>query len=267
MANIEELLRAATESGERGETVFEFLDRAALSSELDRLDPKARVTLMTLHSAKGLEFDVVFLVGMEEGLFPHQLSMGSMKEIEEERRLCYVGITRARRKLYLAWTPNRRSFGGGTGFAGQPSRFLAELPQELVQSSEERGLYSSYEEAENFRRRKPENDSGRVYDYNEDYARDDSPGETDELPDAAVPKSLSELRSYIQKKQSAPKPATAAGQAGKILKEGVRVRHHQFGDGIIVSRERAGQEIKLTVHFSRAGRKTLIEKYAKLEAL
>jgi DNA helicase II / ATP-dependent DNA helicase PcrA len=208
----------------------------------------------------------VFLVGMEEGLFPHQLSMGSTREIEEERRLCYVGITRARRKLYLAWTPNRRSFGGGTGFAGQPSRFLTELPPELVQISEERGLYS-YEDAEPYRRRRPENDSGRVYDYDKEYERSHSAEEPDEIPDTVVPKSLAELRSYIQKKQFDPRPATPAGQPGKVLKEGVRVRHHQFGDGIIISRERAGQEIKLTVHFSRAGRKTLIEKYAKLEAL
>jgi DNA helicase-2/ATP-dependent DNA helicase PcrA len=263
MSNIEELLRAATESGERGETVFEFLDRAALSSELDKLDPNARVTLMTLHSAKGLEFDVVFLVGLEEGLFPHQLSMGSAREIEEERRLCYVGITRARRKLYLAWTPNRRSFGGGAGFSSQPSRFLSELPAELVQTSEERGFYS-HKDPEPYRKRRPESDSGRVYDYDEDYHRGASSGEPDELPEAEYPKSLSELRSYLQKKQADPKPAPASE---KVLKEGVRVRHQQFGDGIVVSRERVGQDIKLTVHFSRVGRKTLIEKYARLEAL
>jgi DNA helicase-2/ATP-dependent DNA helicase PcrA len=111
LANIEELIRAAAESELRGETISEFLDRASLASELDHLDPNARVALMTLHSAKGLEFDTVFLVGLEEGLLPHSQSIGSKEDLEEERRLCYVGITRAKRKLYLTWTLFRKRFG------------------------------------------------------------------------------------------------------------------------------------------------------------
>src|SRR5207249_2386447 len=84
---------------------------ASLSSELDQIDTNARVVLMTLHSAKGLEFDLVFLAGLEEGLFPHAQSLNSNEDLEEERRLCYVGITRARQKLFLSWTPFRRSYG------------------------------------------------------------------------------------------------------------------------------------------------------------
>ncbi|PYV16007.1 MAG: ATP-dependent DNA helicase Rep [Acidobacteria bacterium] len=137
MANIEELMRAAAESEERGETVFEFLDRASLSSELDQYDPDARVVLMTLHSAKGLEFDVVFLTGLEEGLFPHAQSLNSQADLEEERRLCYVGITRARRKLFFSWTPFRRSFGPGAGGITIASRFLKEMPADLVEGLED----------------------------------------------------------------------------------------------------------------------------------
>ena len=130
LTNIEELIRAAGESEERGETISEFLDRASLSSELDHLDPDARVALMTLHSAKGLEFDMVFLAGMEEGLFPHSQSTDSNADLEEERRLCYVGITRARRKLFLTWTPFRKNYGPEAGFPAQMSRFLNEMPPE-----------------------------------------------------------------------------------------------------------------------------------------
>ncbi|NWG12983.1 MAG: UvrD-helicase domain-containing protein [Acidobacteria bacterium] len=124
MANVEELVRAALESGQRGETVFEFLDRASLASEIDSLDTAARVVLMTVHSAKGLEFDVVFLVGLEEGLFPHALSLDSARDLEEERRLCYVAITRARRKLFVTWTPMRRAIGPEGFVPASPSRFL-----------------------------------------------------------------------------------------------------------------------------------------------
>ena len=90
----------------------EFLDRAALVSDADNYDPNARVTLMTLHTAKGLEFSVVFMVGMEEGLFPHKFSARDQEDIEEERRLCYVGMTRAKNRLVLTCARNRRSFGG-----------------------------------------------------------------------------------------------------------------------------------------------------------
>ncbi|MDR0311486.1 MAG: UvrD-helicase domain-containing protein, partial [Acidobacteriota bacterium] len=133
LANIDELIQAAAESERRGETIAEFLDRAALSSELDRLDPQARVALMTLHSAKGLEFDTVFLVGMEEGLFPHSRSSESTADLEEERRLCYVGITRARKKLFVAWTSFRKAYGPGAGFPARMSRFLREMPEDLVE--------------------------------------------------------------------------------------------------------------------------------------
>jgi DNA helicase II / ATP-dependent DNA helicase PcrA len=261
MENIQELIRAAEESEDRGETIFEFLDRASLSSELDHLDPNARVALMTLHSAKGLEFDVVFLAGLEEGLFPHSLSQNSREDLEEERRLCYVGITRARRKLFLTWTPFRRNFGSDAGIPAQPSRFLGEMPTELVH-----GLEESYQQ---------DFETGRYYvgeneadDFEED--ADESyvkPDPRMNVQKTDMPKSMAELRAYIQKTQDASKPASSQAETKRIAKPGVRVRHPMFGDGIVLNREKVGNDIKLVVSFSRAGRKTLMEKFAKLEIL
>ncbi len=255
--NIKELVRAARESEDRGETIFEFLDRASLSSELDKFDPDAHVALLTVHSAKGLEFDVVFLAGLEEGLFPHSQSMMAKEDLEEERRLCYVGMTRARRKLYLAWTPFRRSFGSDTGGPSQPSRFLDEVPEELVEGLDTQAGYL-FEDDEDYGDKDEEE-----YDSADDDVVEDS---------AASPKSLAELRAYIQKQTSAAqKPGSAkAGSAGagrSLLMAGMRVRHPQFGEGIILNRERMGNDVKLTITFSRVGRKTLLEKYAKLQAL
>ena len=243
MSNIAELAGAAAESEQRGETVFEFLDRASLSSELDRYDPNARTVLMTLHSAKGLEFDAVFLAGLEEGLFPHAQSMAP-QDLEEERRLCYVGITRARHKLFLTWTPFRRNFGPDAALPSPPSRFFSEMPPELVE-----GIGESY-----------------VYDQREQYlSEEETPGDG---------------RSWIEllnEQIARTAPSGRGGQARHTsvesrpafppLKSGMRVRHAQFGDGIILNRERVGDDVKLTVTFSRVGKKTLLERYAKLQPL
>lgn len=256
IGNIEELVRAARESEERGETVFEFLDRASLSSELDRLDPNARVALLTVHSAKGLEFDAVFLAGLEEGLFPHFQSRDSKEDLEEERRLCYVGMTRARRKLFLTWTPFRRSFGGEAGTPAMASRFLKEVPAGLVEGLDTRSGYV-YEEESEYRRKERD-------DREEDTKSYEPPAKTE------YPKSIAELRAYVEK-QNAPKKDQAqpgSRAAGKsLLMAGMRVRHAQFGDGIILNRERVGDDVKLTVTFSRVGKKTLLERFAKLQAL
>jgi DNA helicase-2/ATP-dependent DNA helicase PcrA len=247
--NLEELVRAARESEERGETVFEFLDRASLSSELDKLDTEARVALLTVHSAKGLEFDIVFLAGMEEGLFPHFQSRDSNEDLEEERRLCYVGMTRARNKLFLTWTPFRRNFGPDAGMPSLPSRFLSEIPEDLVEGLDLR--------------------PNVVFERNSDYG-DEEEYEKDEdhraFSTSAQPRSLAELRAYVEK-QNSGKRQEAPATGGPALKIGMRVRHSQFGDGIILNRERTGNDVKLTVTFSRHGRKTLIERFAKLQPL
>ena len=131
LANLEELVNAAVEAAERGETAAEFLDHAALVADSDALDEQAAVSLLTIHNAKGLEFPNVFLAGLEEGIFPHSRSLTSESAMEEERRLCYVGMTRAERRLYVSWARYRRRFGGGQPEVCLPSRFLNEVPTGL----------------------------------------------------------------------------------------------------------------------------------------
>ncbi len=132
MENLNELMNAAAEAVERGETVGDFLDHAALVADADSIDEQAQITLMTIHNAKGLEFPVVFMAGMEDGLFPHSRSLNSEAAMEEERRLCYVGMTRAEKRLVLSWARYRRRFGGGEQEKSIKSRFLGELPSNLV---------------------------------------------------------------------------------------------------------------------------------------
>src|SRR5207302_10848821 len=130
---LRELVNAALDSKDRGETLAEFLDHAALVSDADGYDESARITLMTLHAAKGLEFPLVFLCGLEEGLFPHSRTLLEMDDIEEERRLCYVGMTRAMDTLILSRAVYRRRYGTDMPEASVPSRFLEELPPKLVE--------------------------------------------------------------------------------------------------------------------------------------
>jgi DNA helicase-2/ATP-dependent DNA helicase PcrA len=132
LENLEELIAAAEDYThvEAEPTLEGFLDGVALVSDIDELeDAEARVTLMTLHSAKGLEFPAVFMTGLEEGVFPHARSMNDPDEIEEERRLCYVGVTRAKERVVLSWALHRRIHGYGVG---EPSRFLREMPEDQL---------------------------------------------------------------------------------------------------------------------------------------
>src|SRR6185312_3276589 len=126
--NLKELANAAQDAEERGETLAEFLDHAALVSDTDQYEPDARVTLMTLHAAKGLEFSFVVLAGLEEGLFPHSRTLNDPNQMEEERRLCYVGLTRAMNTLTVTRARYRRRYGNDSPEASLPSRFLEEIP-------------------------------------------------------------------------------------------------------------------------------------------
>ncbi len=132
--NLKELANAAHDAEARGETLAEFLDHAALASDTDQFDPDSRVTLMTLHAAKGLEFPLVFLAGLEEGLFPHSRTLNSPDELEEERRLCYVGMTRAMNTLILTRAHYRRRYGNDAPEMSVPSRFLEEVPSQLIEN-------------------------------------------------------------------------------------------------------------------------------------
>jgi DNA helicase II / ATP-dependent DNA helicase PcrA len=259
--NLGELIRAAAESEERGESITDFLDRASLSSELDHLDPNAHIALMTLHSAKGLEFDVVFLAGMEEGLFPHSQSMNSKEDIEEERRLCYVGITRARRKLFVTWTPYRKNYGPDAGFAAQVSRFLKEMPESLIEGLDSQAFDYS-DQQPRYR--------NRLYEETEQYgsaARRRIERSSSRIDTEIKPKSIAELKAYLEQQKRSSATASQSSKSESGFKAGMRVRHDQFGDGIILSRERVGNDFKLVVTFSRVGKKALIEKYAKLKSI
>ena len=132
--NLKELANAAHDAEVRGETLADFLDHAALASDTDQFDPESRVTLMTLHAAKGLEFPLVFLAGLEEGLFPHSRTLMNPEELEEERRLCYVGMTRAMNTLVLTRAHYRRRYGNDAPEMSIPSRFLEEVPNQLVEN-------------------------------------------------------------------------------------------------------------------------------------
>jgi DNA helicase-2/ATP-dependent DNA helicase PcrA len=132
--NLKELANAAHDAEARGETLADFLDHAALASDSDQFDPDSRVTLLTLHADKGLEFPLVFLAGLEEGLFPHSRTLNNPDELEEERRLCYVGMTRAMNTLILTRAHYRRRYGNDAPEVSMPSRFLEEVPSQLIEN-------------------------------------------------------------------------------------------------------------------------------------
>jgi DNA helicase-2/ATP-dependent DNA helicase PcrA len=234
--NLAELVSAAREyEGREPEpTLVGFVDRLSLLSDVDEEQgaANARVWLMTLHSAKGLEFPVVVLAGLEEGLFPHSRSRDSEEELEEERRLCYVGMTRARARLVLTGAARRRVFG--EYMASEPSRFIDEVPAALLERvlpsyspSPQQSRLSSYESRAN------------------PYARGRGQGSREHAP----------AFKYEDEDQS----------TGLALRLGMKVRHPQFGVGTVLSIEALEDDTKLVVRFATAGQKTLRAKFAKLE--
>jgi DNA helicase II / ATP-dependent DNA helicase PcrA len=242
--NLHELVNAMAEGSERGETLTDFLDRAALVSDADNFDEDALITMMTLHSAKGLEFDHVFLTGMEEGIFPHSRSQNEVEELEEERRLCYVGMTRAKETLTLTRAVYRRMYGTERLTGSLPSRFLQEVPAELIDTAE-----GSLADAGETRRYEPDPE----YSYSEEEF-------TRRMRGVAAPtRSVAEKPSR-SRAPSQPRP----GKAGANPLIGQRVRHATYGNGTIISVEGEGDERKFTVRFSDHGTKKLMERYANL---
>jgi DNA helicase-2/ATP-dependent DNA helicase PcrA len=247
MENLEELTRAVAESMEAGETFTDFLDAAALVSDADQYDGKPGVTLITLHSTKGLEFDHVFLTGMEEGICPHSRSINEEKGIEEERRLVYVGMTRARKSLTLTRAVYRRIFGNEQQLrASLPSRFLAEIPSELVDT-----VRGSMAEIGETRRYEPDPE----YSYSsEEFLRRVRGGQK---PAAAAPRRAASPTSF-------GRPAAKRGaDANPML--GRKVRHPSFGVGTIVGVEGDDEDRRVSVSFPGRGTKKFIERYAQLE--
>ena len=235
--NLHELISVAQEfaASEEENNLENFLAHVALVSDIDDTElGEDAITLMTLHSSKGLEFPVVFLVGMEEGLFPHARTLMDETEIEEERRLCYVGITRAKEKLFLSSTKMRTIYGNTVTYP--PSRFLQEIPARLVKTIKRQERFSALE---NFKQ------------VSEKYsARPQKPASTFN-PHSFMPQ----------------KPVAAAGGTGTRFNTGDRVSHSKWGEGMVVSVKDSpdGQEVK--VAFAGAGVRSLLTKYAVLKKL
>jgi DNA helicase-2/ATP-dependent DNA helicase PcrA len=277
--NLRELVNAAMDSRDRGETLDQFLDHAALVSDADQYDEHAQITLMTLHAAKGLEFPLVVLAGMEEGLFPHSRTMLEPDAIEEERRLCYVGMTRAMDTLVLSRAVYRRRYGTDMPEASVPSRFLEEVPPSLVEEmggSRRRGSSSSASSssAAGFSRasRPRPHEQGAHY-----YSYEDEDQSAAWNPERVKPKTQTPLRNYNSidniaeffasrgKKFSVPKlvPDEPMGRRG--FRPGQKVKHPKYGEGTVYQREGNGEDAKITVQFPRFGLKKLVERYAQLE--
>jgi DNA helicase-2/ATP-dependent DNA helicase PcrA len=256
LENLQELVNAAVDYDEQGiEGLREFIDHSALVSDQDDYKRDAPVTLMTAHSAKGLEFPLVFIVGLEDGLFPHSRSATDRAELEEERRLAYVAMTRAERYLYVTHAMKRRVYG--EELASEPSPFLNEMPIDLLEDlslgkswlSFARGSSEiDYEHGEYKKERKKY--EGKTYDSVDSIAeffkqRNRQMGQTaGSLPNIS---------------KSTPTPAS------NDIKPGSYVRHSKYGRGLVLRREGAGESAKLTVSFRGYGQKKLVEKYAGLE--
>jgi DNA helicase-2/ATP-dependent DNA helicase PcrA len=246
--NLEELTRAVAESTDAGESFIDFLDAAALVSDADSFEGKPGVTLITLHSTKGLEFDHVFLTGMEENICPHSRSINEEKGVEEERRLVYVGMTRARKTLTLTRAVYRRIFGNEQQLrASEPSRFLAEIPSELVDT-----VRGSMAEIGQTRRYEPDPE----YSYSADEFLRRVRGR---VPAARQPQRPSSTPSF-------GRPAIRRGaDANPLL--GQKVRHPQYGVGTIIGVEGDDDDRRLSVTFPGRGTKKFVERYAQLQQL
>lgn len=265
--NLEEFLTVAIEFEEESadNTLAEFLENITLSSDIDGMeDQDDSVTLMTLHSAKGLEFPVVFLVGMEEGIFPGYKSIGEPQALEEERRLFYVGITRAKQYLYLTCAKHRTIFGS-TSY-NQVSRFVKEIPEELLEGY-----------AEVVERKSVDKEEFKDYGYRWSYGK----GQTvktfkmSEEDKSAVAKTIGE-----QGTKSEYQYRTAESFLNSIKRNnqtndvdlskyqvGQRVYHKKFGEGTITKLEQEGNDVKVDLEFDKAGHKRLMAKFAGLEII
>ncbi|MCL6508834.1 MAG: ATP-binding domain-containing protein, partial [Bryobacteraceae bacterium] len=209
------------------------------------------VLLLTLHNAKGLEFPVVFIAGMEEGLFPHARSLQDPAMLEEERRLCYVGMTRAQKRLILTWARQRRRFAAGEPEVRTPSRFLAEIPSHLTEdlgaaAAPDLDLFAEREQVRQAVRRSAF--PAKTYDSAEHIrqffaARGHGP--------SAPGQPLRPPQSPARSRRTDPEP-------------GITVHHPRYGRGTVLRKEGDGDEAKLTVHFPSYGLKKLIQKHAGL---
>ena len=268
--NLHELVNAAMDSKDRGETLDQFLDHAALVSDADSYEESAQITLMTLHAAKGLEFPLVFLAGLEEGLFPHSRTLLQPDDMEEERRLCYVGMTRAMDTLILTRAIYRRRYGTDQPEASVPSRFLEEVPAELL---EELGRARRSGAARSSARAAADDYGSTHYAYEDEdqSARWEIRNKTRTpvvQPSGPGYNSIGNIAEFFAsrgKKFMLPKVSVAAPQGKQGFRPGQKVKHPKYGEGTVYQREGDGEDAKITVQFPRFGLKKLVEKYAQLE--
>ena len=244
--NIAEFISVAEEYEKESSepNLADFLENMALISDLDTNDGEESeyVTLMTMHSAKGLEFPIVFIPGMEEGVFPGYRSMGDEAEIEEERRLCYVAITRAREKLYITCARRRTLFGNTS--INKPSRFLEEIPENLMDGYEKERNNQEYRSNDWY--------SNNVMEYS--------------LPDTYKNNIEVAMGSnYIKNIQGHKQPVTQMHADLSVFEEGKFVMHKRFGAGVITKITPEEDDLMLEILFERAGKKRLMAKYAQLE--
>jgi DNA helicase-2/ATP-dependent DNA helicase PcrA len=262
--NLRELVNAAMDSRDRGETLDQFLDHAALVADTDAYDQRAQLTLMTLHAAKGLEFSLVFLCGLEEGLFPHSRTFLEPDDIEEERRLCYVGMTRAMDTLILTRAVYRRRYGTDLPEASVPSRFLEEVPPQLLEE-----VGGSRKKASPRTGVPVSQDRHYAYEDEDQSAAWRSPAPK-KASTYAGPKynsiqNVAEFFASRGKKFSVPKVVAEEPRGRMGFRPGQKVKHPKYGEGMVYQREGEGEEAKITVQFPRFGLKKLVEKYAQLE--
>jgi len=277
LENLQELVNAAVDYDEQEqEGLRDFIDHAALVSDADQYKRDAPVTLMTMHAAKGLEFPLVFIVGLEDGLFPHSRSAADPAELEEERRLCYVAITRAERFLYVTHAMKRRVYG--EEMAAEPSQFLNEMPLDLMEDLSRGKSWLSFarnsttlenKHAASALRgdtRERTKFAGKTYDSVDSIAeyfrkRGQQLGGTDSKPQSAP----TIKRRPAQDSANRVAPLDSSSSTSGDFSPGAHVRHPKYGRGLVLRREGTGDSAKLTVSFPGFGQKKLIEKYAGLE--
>ena len=263
LENLDEFLTVAMEfeKEEAENTLQDFLEGMTLSSDIDNVEEtEDSVTLMTLHSAKGLEFPAVFLVGMEEGIFPGFRSIGEPEAIEEERRLCYVGVTRARENLFLTCSKMRTVFGSTS--CNAPSRFLEEIPQELL---------DGYDEAfgTGIKKQKEEKEYAWTYGNSKikSYNINSIASKTVAAASSAFGKASSFGRSAESFLSGLGKSTSSESVDLSKYSAGVRVFHKKFGEGVITKTEPEGEDLKVDISFDKVGHKRLMAKFAKLEII
>lgn len=286
LGNLEELISAAADAAERGDTLRDFIDYAALVSDADSVDEEAQVSLLTMHNAKGLEFPVVFIAGMEEGLFPHSRSRENDDQLEEERRLCYVAMTRAMQRLYLSSARFRRKYGGSPPEPCEPSRFLEEVPRHLVEELHEQrsapGSIDLYGERAAVREVARRNTyTGKTYnslDHISQFFADRGLRPPAQAPQPAVspapPVSGKGTASAQQPSPVAPaaqrsvpppaRPAAKPAAKSSGLRPGATIVHPKYGRGTVIRKEGDGEDAKLTISFHSYGLKKLVARFAGL---